>query len=211
MASPAVVDVTLTSPTPSATSATFNLSSSIGAGNLLIASCYTATLTATASAGWSPIGTGTIISGAAHLYWFALNAAGGGGDALTLTLSGSGQAYGMCYQVTGWTRTITDLGFAFLTASLDPPSVTLGAATDALWLEGAMNNTTPTPSTNYSNQFTQNAMNMAQRGLTAQTENPGVWGGTAGSVAGAWTIGIPSLPAPAPVVVGHAIGRASNW
>lgn len=195
---------------------------SIVAGRLLLAQCAAASFfVPTPSAGWTTLVLNTQGSGRRQAAYAKIAA---GGDSLTVTYSGADFLSAITYQIDNWSGSISDLVSASALSTMDPPSVTMGANADNLWIAACYNNASISAApTNYSSFITQSygggMVATAVRTLTAATEDPGVFGGTSTDPS-VWTIGVApasggggstTVP-PQPVVMpSMAAHQAASW
>jgi hypothetical protein len=191
VAFPTVVNTATSMTTANTTTAVITMPASIVAGRLLIMQLLTQTAV-TSAPGFTQLG--TLAPSGAFSYAYAKIAAGS--DTCTVTFA-TGTHSAIVYQVDGWSGTLSDVKYAGTVNVIDPPSLTMPSSADHLWLAashkfgGAL-----TVPTNYSSMITVNntgnffQLFSAVRSLTATTENPGTYGGTA-SVSSAWTLGVP--------------------
>jgi hypothetical protein len=170
---------------------------SIVAGRLLlaVAAAATAEAASVAMTGWSKI---FAIDSSGCLCAFGKIAAGSD----TGTITGSSTYRGIVtYQISGWSGSLSDIGFQTLGASLNPPSLTMPRSADHLYIACVKNAQPLTASpTNYGTVASPGDANgcycgAATRTLTAQTEDPGAFTGTSFQPIAA-TIAIPP-PTPA--------------
>jgi hypothetical protein len=203
MAFPTVVNSASTSSTASGTtSLSLSIPSSIVSGNLLLAVCAALHNTSLSMSGWTQVGT---LVGSNALAVFAKTAAGG--DTGTLTTSGSAETFGVTvFQVSGWSGSISDVGFAGGVQSSgapNPPSLTMPVSADYLWFAcGSAGSACTAAPANYTNRINSPTasgciMNTAQRQLTATTEDPGAFTGGFTASSGVATLAIAPVSGPA--------------
>lgn len=134
---------------------------------------------------WTPIGVG-LASSNLRIAAYAMLAAGGGADALTLEASGSGRMAAHCYRITGHGSTVA--GGATATANGtngNPPAASIsGSAQDVLFVTSLATTTSVASAApaSYGTLTTASAtsvfMSTAERGLNATTDDPGTFTNT---------------------------------
>lgn len=189
MAFPAVVNSANT--TGSGTSHALTMPATIVAGRLLLAAIASSGADAIAISGFTQLGTA---SNGGPITLFGKIATGS--DTATVTGTTGISRCGTTYQISGATSKLSAIGFATVIGSgPDPPVLNMGVSDDILWFAGVKSAavSTGTP-TNYTNLIT--TVNgsifqaVAQRQLTASSENPSTYGGAAANTV-PFTIGVP--------------------
>jgi hypothetical protein len=173
---------------------------SIVAGRLLMANIATRVNSPSiAVSGWTALG--IVVNGInSTLATFVKTAAGS--DTGSVTGSSGSQVSALTYQIDGWSGVLGNVGYAQVSATLDPPSLTMPAAADYLWLPavGCLNLVPSAAPTNYSNLLTASNtpifLGSARRTLNASSEDPGAFTGSGTSPVAA-TIAVPPVAAAA--------------
>lgn len=200
------------------TSVALTMPGSITAGNLLLAAVQSDGLCTGVTGGWTSIG--ALANGSDNLAIFGKVAAGSDTGSATFSALQTVNAY--IHQVSGWSGSLGDIGFASGGSSLNCPNLDMTTAADYLWVIAAGNLATAVTGApaNYGNfvgvSSSMNSTNLgvARRTLNASAEDPGAFSGTA-AVPTSCTVAVPPVVAggatPGPVVVTQAVFRASSW
>lgn len=151
--------------------------SGISSGNLLVAWVAGASITGDAMTGWTK--RGTAANGNSDITIWTRIATGT--DTGTVTGSFTGRL-AMVKEITGWDGILANIGMANATTNVvDPPSLNMTTSRDHLWLAYARNDSaaiTAAP-TNYSPLttavYSPSNLAVAERALTASTEDPGAF------------------------------------
>lgn len=197
MASPNLVNSATTGNAAAATSQPLNMPSSVVAGRLLVAYVYNQS--APSMSGWTQI---FAVTNGLFLTGFAKIAAGS--DTGTVTTSSAVAIGAVVAQYDGWSGSISDIVAATNSSNGDPPLGNPGVSKDWLWVAvlgvyiTASGVITGAP-TNYSDFATGIgaaggngiACGVADRALTASSEDPGVFTST----------GTPNLPMSATIAI----------
>jgi hypothetical protein len=208
---PNVVNSATTNTTGGSTTVT--MPASIVPGNLLllVLGDNIASGSPSISSGWTSVGSTNVSTFLFVNVWAKVAA---GGDTATITLPASSPGGVIVYQISGWSGTIADIGYAGASGGspVNPPALTMTAGSqDYLWFAVAMaggvaSQPTGAPA-NYTNLTTFGSASgyvaTAQRDLTASSEDPGAFTGGSGSATIGATIAVaPSVsfgPGPATV------------
>lgn len=199
MAFPTVINQAVTA-NSSTTSHVLTMPASIVAGRLLL--CFLLQNGQSSQGGftgWTALFAGMNNS---STYLRAYVKVAAGSDTATVTNTSAQNSSAVTYQVDSWSGVLANVAFATAATVSDPPSLTpAGGSADYLWFAAAasFSGTATAAPTNYTNlqAFSASANplgGVAQRALTAATENPGTFTGISTSFADSCTIAVPPVP-----------------